>query len=226
MDGERVRLAQAYYFIRQQVPDRYIFEVRTDSILFDPPKKKQDALLNKLRSLEHASGAAVFRVYKTDSDRLQQQDFKIPSVAAEPPSCARTWTRHSKPEALVAEGKSFMLTGGPGTGKSFTLRKLYDLLIAKGVPVVCTAKTNVAVSLLPEGSLTLNRLSHQAPPKSGSWVIIDEISLIDTCMWAAIARLAFVEGLMFILCETSTRGSLLTISGLVAASLLKQNIRS
>ena len=116
-----------------------------------------------------------------------------------PPACGRPWTSAPCAEELVKDERSCLILGGPGTGKTYLLRKLYDYLVSNGSVVQCTSKTRVACSLLP-GAVTLNRLSHQAPPAHNSWLIVDEISMIDTAMFSTLSRYSFIPGVKFILC--------------------------
>ena len=56
-----------------------------------------------------------------------------------------------------------MLTGGPGCGKSFTVRSIVELARAKKAKVVLAAPTGRAAKRLAE--LT----GAEAPPSTGCW---------------------------------------------------------
>ena len=59
--------------------------------------------------------------------------------------------------ADLLDHKRLFLSGPAGTGKTFVLNQLYDLLKSQGKNVMCAALTHVAANLLPKGR-TLNSL--------------------------------------------------------------------
>jgi exodeoxyribonuclease V alpha subunit len=96
--------------------------------------------------------------------------------------------------------KLSILTGGPGTGKTSTLRSLVSILKAKGVRVHLAAPTGRAAQRLAETTggfaSTIHRLlkydpaagftANEAHPLSTDFLIVDEVSMLDTRLAAAL----------------------------------------
>jgi exodeoxyribonuclease V alpha subunit len=96
--------------------------------------------------------------------------------------------------------KLSVLTGGPGTGKTSTLRSLVSILKAKGVRVHMAAPTGRAAQRLAETTggyaSTIHRLlkydpgagftSNEAHPLATDFLIVDEVSMLDTRLAAAL----------------------------------------
>ena len=96
---------------------------------------------------------------------------------------------------LALGGSNVFLTGGPGTGKSFTLRKIIDGLEEKNGSgsVLVWAPTGVAAILvggqtinskpgpgIPEGSSGFeNMWAHKKYWREVKTLVIDEISMVD-----------------------------------------------
>ena len=86
-----------------------------------------------------------------------------------------------------------MLTGGPGCGKSFTVRSVVELAAAKGARIVLAAPTGRAAKRLAEltghEAATIHRLLalrprgepsfHAANPLEADLVVVDETSMVD-----------------------------------------------
>jgi exodeoxyribonuclease V alpha subunit len=93
--------------------------------------------------------------------------------------------------------KVCVLTGGPGTGKTTTLRALIRLLEVKGHPVALTSPTGRAAKRLSEATgrpaQTLHRLLGFSPTAgftvnehqrlSAHLVVVDEVSMLDLVMF-------------------------------------------
>jgi exodeoxyribonuclease V alpha subunit len=105
--------------------------------------------------------------------------------------------------ALIAAlaAKVSILTGGPGTGKTASLRALVDILKAKRVRVHLAAPTGRAAQRLAESTggfaSTIHRLLKYDPAKGGfsanestplatDFLIVDEASMLDTRLAAAL----------------------------------------
>lgn len=99
--------------------------------------------------------------------------------------------------------KVSILTGGPGTGKTTILRSLVDILRAKKVKMVLASPTGRAAQRLSSAAShfasTIHRLLQFDPgegkflmdesrPLSADFVIIDESSMLDTRLAAALIR--------------------------------------
>ena len=98
----------------------------------------------------------------------------------------------------VLTGRVVALTGGPGTGKTTTLRGIVRLLRAKKKSVALAAPTGRAAKRLSEatgvGALTLHRLLQLRPnggyevrePVEADLVIVDEASMMDLLLTQAL----------------------------------------
>ena len=96
--------------------------------------------------------------------------------------------------------KLSILTGGPGTGKTSTLRSLVSILKAKGVRVHLAAPTGRAAQRLAETTggyaSTIHRLlkydpaagftANEAHPLATDFLIVDEVSMLDTRLASAL----------------------------------------
>jgi exodeoxyribonuclease V alpha subunit len=96
--------------------------------------------------------------------------------------------------------KISILTGGPGTGKTSTLRSLVNILKAKGVRVHLAAPTGRAAQRLAETTggyaSTIHRLlkydpaagftTNEAHPLATDFLIVDEVSMLDTRLASAL----------------------------------------
>ena len=108
--------------------------------------------------------------------------------------------RHAVRNAL--ENKVSILTGGPGTGKTSTLRSLVNILKAKGVRVHLAAPTGRAAQRLAETTggfaSTIHRLlkydpaagftSNESQPLATDFLIVDEVSMLDTRLASALLQ--------------------------------------
>ena len=97
---------------------------------------------------------------------------------------------------LALTSKVAVLTGGPGCGKSFTVRSLVELAIAKNATVVLVAPTGRAAKRLAEltghEASTVHRLLELQPggepkhdrdnPLNADLVVVDECSMMDVIL--------------------------------------------
>ncbi|MFZ4735289.1 MAG: ATP-dependent RecD-like DNA helicase [Bradymonadia bacterium] len=105
--------------------------------------------------------------------------------------------------AAAARASVFVLTGGPGTGKTTIVRALVHLVEAKDARVLLAAPTGRAARRLSEATgrpaRTLHRLLEYSPqentfgrsdanPLEGACVIVDEASMIDLQLFVALLR--------------------------------------
>ncbi|KIX69681.1 helicase, partial [Streptomyces sp. MBRL 601] len=97
---------------------------------------------------------------------------------------------------LALTEKAAVLTGGPGCGKSFTVRSIVELARAKGAKVVLAAPTGRAAKRLAEltgaEASTVHRLLELRPggdaaydrerPLDADLVVVDEASMLDVLL--------------------------------------------
>ncbi len=142
--------------------------------------------------------------------RLAQVRSRLPPVKID---AALAWAQTRAGFAFAPEqaeavrralsGTVSILTGGPGTGKTTILRALVSILSAKKVRVVLAAPTGRAAQRMSEScrhpASTLHRLLKFDPaaggfvhdatnPLKGDCFIIDEASMLDTRMAAALLQ--------------------------------------
>lgn len=105
---------------------------------------------------------------------------------------------------LALTHKLCVITGGPGTGKTTTVRALLELLAAKGGSVRLAAPTGRAAKRLAEASgleaRTLHRLLEFAPgegqrfkrgednPLPADLIVVDEVSMVDLLLMNHLAK--------------------------------------
>src|SRR5579884_3736972 len=155
---------------------------------------------------------APFWYAENGSVRLLRRLLRTPSAL--PPTTQQQWERvfallkqnrnmhmtEKQREAvqMAYNNKVSILTGGPGTGKSTSLRALLMLLRKRNVDVALAAPTGRAAKRLTEATgveaKTLHRLLEYAPhdnsyqrneenPLSQQFVIIDEFSMVDILLF-------------------------------------------
>jgi exodeoxyribonuclease V alpha subunit len=97
---------------------------------------------------------------------------------------------------LALTAKVAVLTGGPGCGKSFTVRSVVELARAKGARIVLAAPTGRAAKRLAElaghDAATIHRLLQLRPggdpsfdadtPLDADLVVVDETSMVDVIL--------------------------------------------
>ncbi|MCK2238629.1 MULTISPECIES: ATP-dependent RecD-like DNA helicase [unclassified Crossiella] len=145
---------------------------------------------------EISLAAALLRLLRTGEDRM-------PEFAAVDWTKALAWLRRqnntelagAQEEAvkLALTEKVAVLTGGPGCGKSFTVRSIVSLARAKNARVVLAAPTGRAAKRLTEltghPAATVHRLLELRPggdaafdrdrPLPADLVVVDEASMLD-----------------------------------------------
>jgi exodeoxyribonuclease V alpha subunit len=147
------------------------------------------------RSLAHA----LLRLHAARADRLS-------SFAATDWDQALGWLSRRTGTQLAPEqaeavrlaltAKVAVLTGGPGCGKSFTVRSVVELARAKGARIVLAAPTGRAAKRLAElaghEAATIHRLLQLRPggepsfdaatPLDADLVVVDETSMVDVIL--------------------------------------------
>ena len=113
--------------------------------------------------------------------------------------------RHSL--RIAAQSQIMVLTGGPGTGKTTTVRAIVSLYEKMGLKTLLTAPTGRAAKRMSEltgrEATTVHRLLEAGPPTHGDElvfrrnedeplvcdaVILDESSMVDICLMSALLK--------------------------------------
>ena len=148
---------------------------------------------------ERALASALRRLLASGRDRL-------PGFASVDWDKALGWLRGRTGAALAPEqedavrlaltSRVAVLTGGPGCGKSFTVRSVVELARAKGAKIVLAAPTGRAAKRLAEltghEAATIHRLLQLRPggepsfdassPLDADLVVVDETSMVDVIL--------------------------------------------
>jgi exodeoxyribonuclease V alpha subunit len=148
---------------------------------------------------ERALAHALLRLHASRRDRL-------PGFASVDWDKALGWLRGRTGASLAPEqqdavrlaltSRVAVLTGGPGCGKSFTVRSVVELARAKGAKVVLAAPTGRAAKRLAEltghEAATIHRLLQLRPggepsfdassPLDADLVVVDETSMVDVIL--------------------------------------------
>ncbi len=148
---------------------------------------------------ERALASALLRLLAVGRDRL-------PGFASVDWDKALGWLRGRTGASLAPEqedavrlaltARVAVLTGGPGCGKSFTVRSVVELARAKGAKVVLAAPTGRAAKRLAEltghEAATIHRLLQLRPggepsfdassPLDADLVVVDETSMVDVIL--------------------------------------------
>ncbi|WP_158894887.1 SF1B family DNA helicase RecD2 [Amycolatopsis anabasis] len=173
--------------VRERLPGEDA-ETPIDALYLVPFQRAEVSLANQL-----------LRLLRTEDDRL-------PAFAGVDWDKALAWLhRQTKTELAAAQveavklaltSKVAVLTGGPGCGKSFTVRSIVLLALAKRAKVVLAAPTGRAAKRLTEltghEASTVHRLLELKPggdaaydrdhPLDADLVVVDEASMVDVLL--------------------------------------------
>jgi exodeoxyribonuclease V alpha subunit len=154
---------------------------------------------------ESSLAAALLRLLHSQADRM-------PGFAAVDWDRALSWLRTRTGAELAAEqeqairlaltSKVAVLTGGPGCGKSFTVRSVITLAAAKKATIVLAAPTGRAAKRLTEltghPAATVHRLLQLRPggdpthdrdnPIDADLIVVDEASMLDLILANKLVR--------------------------------------
>jgi exodeoxyribonuclease V alpha subunit len=161
-----------------------------------------------LRRLWEAETSACLRLnhlLAAEADRSRQAERTLREIEAE---AGITYARQQRQAVcLAAERGVLILTGGPGTGKTTTVRGIVALFRKMGLEIVLAAPTGRAAKRMSEvtgmEAQTVHRLlgmnwneqTHQVTfqkgekePLEADAVIVDEMSMVDLSLFSALLR--------------------------------------
>ncbi|MEA2572918.1 MAG: exodeoxyribonuclease alpha subunit [Chloroflexia bacterium] len=151
------------------------------------------AYLTEMHSAEVSVAAALRRISTTGEDRLaafQRVDWESAWRFLSTLETVQLTERQQEAIQATLSRRVVVVTGGPGTGKTTTLRGIVRLLKAKGRTVALAAPTGRAAKRLTEatgvGASTIHRLLELKPggyqvraPIEADLVVVDEASMMD-----------------------------------------------
>ena len=99
------------------------------------------------------------------------------------------------PVVHCLDGESLLLTAFPGTGKTHLAKRIVEALTEDGV----ITKTHAAVQNLGLGAQTADHWVRRNGHCSATWLVIEELTQLDTPLWADIACLSMNKKIRFLL---------------------------
>jgi exodeoxyribonuclease V alpha subunit len=166
---------------------------------YDPDQPIQAVYLVPFHRAEVSLAAQLRRLLDTSDDRLgsfQDVDWDRALAWLGERTGASLAPEQTKAVQLALTSKVSVLTGGPGCGKSFTVRSIVELARAKRARVVLAAPTGKAAKRLTEltgaDAMTVHRLLELRPggdaaydrdrPLDADLVVVDEASMLDVLL--------------------------------------------
>ena len=198
MGAEYVAVAR----IRQalaEVPKRYLKSIKTDCLVMQDVPKKHRPAVERLLQMSHRDGTPVYRYEEVAGLKGQ---YREPSMEAEPIRAKPSWRRVEDPVEHCLDGESLLLTGFPGTGKTHLAKKIVEALREHGDTVHIITKTHAAVQNVGLGAQTADhwvRRNVRDGHCSATWLVIEELTQLDTPLWADIACLSLNKKIRFLL---------------------------
>ncbi|WP_431782288.1 SF1B family DNA helicase RecD2 [Streptomyces chumphonensis] len=171
--------------VRERVPHPDDVEERLTAVYLPPFHRAEQSLAGQLRRLLHTREDRLPAF--TDVDWEKALGWLARRTGADLAPEQRDAVR------LALTRKVAVLTGGPGCGKSFTVRSVVELARAKGATVLLAAPTGRAAKRLAEltgaEASTVHRLLELKPggdaaydrerPLDADLVVVDEASMLD-----------------------------------------------
>ena len=181
------------------VPSRYLKAVKTDCVVFQDLPKKFQGLVDGLVRQKHPDGTPVYRCEEVKG--LEGQ-YRIPRIEAECMCNIDTWKVAEDPVLHCLEGGSLLLTGYPGTGKTYLARQIVTALREEGYKVKIITKTHSSVQNFGMQAETADHWV-RSTVRNGycniDWLVVEEITQLDTGLWNDIACVSMNRKINFLL---------------------------
>ena len=199
MAQEHVAVAKIRDHLRK-VPPRYVVALKTDCLVFQDLPKKFLPAVRDLTARKHQDGTPVYRF--EECKRLEGE-YREPRIEAPYLTCyGPEWRSVEDPLLHCLNGKSLLLSGMPGTGKTHLARQIVAQLCELGEVVKLVSKTHCSVQNLGAGAQTADRFVRRSI-RNGSCeldrLVIEEITQLDSSLWADIAELSLNPKVKFLL---------------------------
>ena len=165
----------------------------------------QAVYLRRLWEAESSACARLLALLDMDADQSRYAERTVAEIEREQGITYAPMQRQAV--ALAAKAGVMLLTGGPGTGKTTTVRGIVALFQKMGLSIVLAAPTGRAAKRMSEltgmEAQTIHRLlgtawnetAHQVTfqktekePLEAEDVIVDEMSMVDVALFSALLR--------------------------------------
>ena len=198
MAQEHVAVAKIRDHLRK-VPPRYVVALKTDCLVFQDLPKKFLPAVRELTAWKHQDGTPVYRF--EECKRLEGE-YREPRIEAPYLTCyGPEWRSVEDPLLHCLNGKSLLLSGMPGTGKTHLARQIVAQLCELGEVVKLVSKTHCSVQNLGAIAQTADRFVRRSI-RNGSCeldrLVIEEITQLDSSLWADIAELSLNPKVKFL----------------------------
>ena len=165
----------------------------------------QAVYLRRLWEAESSACARLLALLDMDADQSRYAERTVAEIEREQGISYAPMQRQAV--ALAAKAGVMLLTGGPGTGKTTTVRGIVALFQKMGLSIVLAAPTGRAAKRMSELTgmeaqtihrllgTTWNETAHQVTfqktekePLEAEAVIVDEMSMVDVALFSALLR--------------------------------------
>ena len=165
----------------------------------------QAVYLRRLWEAESSACARLLALLDMDADQSRYAERTVAEIEREQGITYAPMQRQAV--ALAAKAGVMLLTGGPGTGKTTTVRGIVALFKKMGRSIVLAAPTGRAANRMSELTgmeaqtihrllgTTWNETAHQVTfqktekePLEAEAVIVDEMSMVDVALFSALLR--------------------------------------
>ena len=181
-------LAAAEGVVRESVPASASAEQQIPAVYLPPFFQAERALATSLRKLLAAQADRLAAFGSVDWEKALGWLRRTTGAALAP--------EQEEAVRLALTSRVAVLTGGPGCGKSFTVRSVVELARARGARIILAAPTGRAAKRLAEltghEASTIHRLLKLQPggdasydasnPLEADLVVVDETSMVDVIL--------------------------------------------